>query len=108
MAELHETVQAAWDRFAAFAPWSSMGDAAWGAFTEFVIACNDKDLGFTDVEGLLIDGTAVDGVSDFLAGELAAGLEVGLRILEGQGKAKAKEAALAKLSPEERAALGLE
>ena len=141
--ELPATVTAAWSTFAKFSPWDAMDDIQWTVYTGFVAACADANLGYADLEEFLIGNASVDGAPDFLAGELAAGLEVGTRILkmrpaapaaaavpavapvaaapvetaEAKAAREAAEAAkvaeearlavLAKLSPEERKALGL-
>jgi hypothetical protein len=125
---LPENVTTAWATFAKFSPWDAMGDIEWAAYTNFVMACHEAKIGYPEVEELLIEGSGVDGAPEFLAGELAAGLEVGLRVLkkvpvveaeDPQAKAKQeaadaakaaaakRDAAMAKLSPEERKALGL-
>jgi hypothetical protein len=122
---LPPTVMTAWNAFAHYSPFASMGDKEWAAYTNFVVACHGAGLGYADVEELLLEGTGVDGAPDFISGELAAGLEVGLRVLahlpaedpaakalrEKQEAARvaaaSRDAAMAKLSPEERKALGL-
>ncbi len=139
---LPTNVTAAWTTFAKFSPWDAMGDVEWAAYSKFVVECHHAKIGYPEVEELLIEGCGVDGAPDFLAGELAAGLEVGLRVLKlapaavasvaaapaagaaaapEDAAAKAKrekaeadkaaaakrEAAMSKLSPEERKALGL-
>ena len=139
--ELPATVTAAWSTFAKFSPWDAMDDIQWTVYSGFVAACADAGLGYADLEEFLIENSSVDGAPDFLAGELAAGLEVGTRVLkmrpaaparaptvaaapavavetpEARAAREAAEAAkiaedarlavLAKLSPEERKALGL-
>jgi hypothetical protein len=137
---LPTNVTSAWTTFAKFSPWDAMGDVEWAAYSKFVLECHHAKIGYPEVEELLIEGSGVDGAPEFLAGELAAGLEVGLRVLklapaptaapaaaattaapveDAAAKAKrekaeaakaaaaAKEAAMSKLSPEERKALGL-
>jgi hypothetical protein len=136
--ELPAPVTAAWSTFAKFSPWDAMDDIQWTVYSGFVAACADAGLGYADLEEFLIENASVDGAPDFLAGELAAGLEVGTRVLkmrpapvapaeptpaapvespeakaarEAADAAKVAEAArlaaMAKLSPEERKALGL-
>ena len=140
--ELPASVTSAWSTFAKFSPWDAMDDVQWTVYTGFVAACADANLGYADLEEFLIENVSVDGAPDFLAGELAAGLEVGTRILKvrpivaapaaaattapaaapvetAEAKAAreaaeaakvaeaARHAAMAKLSPEERKALGL-
>jgi hypothetical protein len=136
--ELPATVTAAWSTFAKFSPWDAMDDIQWTVYSGFVAACADAGLGYADLEEFLIENVSIDGAPDFLAGELAAGLEVGTRVLKmrpaapapapaaaaapaetAEAKAareaaeaakvaeEARLAAMAKLSPEERKALGL-
>jgi hypothetical protein len=132
--ELPATVTAAWSTFAKFSPWDAMDDIQWTVYSGFVAACADAGLGYADLEEFLIENASVDGAPDFLAGELAAGLEVGTRVLKMRPAApaapavavetpeakaareaaeaakiaeEARLAAMAKLSPEERKALGL-
>jgi hypothetical protein len=129
--ELPATVTAAWSTFAKFSPWDAMDDIQWTVYSGFVAACADAGLGYADLEEFLIENVSIDGAPDFLAGELAAGLEVGTRVLkmrpaapvvaaetpEAKAAREAAEAAkiaedarlaaMAKLSPEERKALGL-
>jgi phage tail protein X len=140
--ELPAPVTAAWSTFAKFSPWDAMDDIQWTVYSGFVAACADANLGYADLEEFLIENVSIDGAPDFLAGELAAGLEVGTRVLkmrpaapapvaapvasvaaapvetpEAKAAREAAEAAklaeetrlaaMAKLSPEERKALGL-
>ncbi len=137
--ELPAPVTAAWSTFAKFSPWDAMDDIQWMVYSGFVAACADANLGYADLEEFLIENVSIDGAPDFLAGELAAGLEVGTRVLKmrpaapapaapsvaaapvetGEAKAareaaeaakvagEARLAAMAKLTPEERKALGL-
>jgi hypothetical protein len=132
--ELPATVTAAWSTFAKFSPWDAMDDIQWTVYSGFVAACADAGLGYADLEEFLIENVSIDGAPDFLAGELAAGLEVGTRVLKMRPAApaapavaaetpeakaareaaeaakiaeEARLAAMAKLSPEERKALGL-
>jgi hypothetical protein len=141
--ELPAPVTAAWSTFAKFSPWDAMDDIQWTVYSGFVAACADAGLGYPDLEEFLIENVSIDGAPDFLAGELAAGLEVGTRVLkmrpaalaaapapaavapaaapvetaeakaarEAAEAAKAAEEArlvvIAKLTPEERKALGL-
>lgn len=80
--ELPATVTAAWSTFAKFSPWDAMDDIQWTVYSGFVAACADAGLGYADLEEFLIENASVDGAPDFLAGELAAGLEVGTRVLK--------------------------
>jgi phage tail protein X len=135
--ELPAPVTAAWSTFAKFSPWDAMDDIQWTVYSGFVAACADANLGYADLEEFLIENVSIDGAPDFLAGELAAGLEVGTRVLKMRAAAPApapvaaapvetpeakaareaaeaaklaeetRLAAMAKLSPEERKALGL-
>ncbi len=132
--ELPATVTAAWSTFAKFSPWDAMDDIQWTVYSGFVAVCADAGLGYPELEEFLIENASVDGAPDFLAGELAAGLEVGTRVLKMRPAApaaaavaaetpeakaareaaeaakiaeEARLAAMAKLSPEERKALGL-
>lgn len=132
--ELPATVTAAWSTFAKFSPWDAMDDIQWTVYSGFVASCADAGLGYADLEEFLIENVSIDGAPDFLAGELAAGLEVGTRVLKMRPAApaapavaaetpeakaareaaeaakiaeEARLAAMAKLSPEERKALGL-
>jgi hypothetical protein len=138
--ELPAPVTAAWSTFAKFSPWDAMDDIQWTVYSGFVAACADAGLGYPDLEEFLIENVSIDGAPDFLAGELAAGLEVGTRVLkmrpaapavvaapaaaaapvetaEAKAAREAAEAAkvaeearlavMAKLTPEERKALGL-
>lgn len=135
--ELPAPVTAAWSTFAKFSPWDAMDDIQWTVYSGFVATCADAGLGYADLEEFLIENVSIDGAPDFLAGELAAGLEVGTRVLKmrpaapaapatpvvaaetAEAKAareaveaakiaeEARLAAMAKLSPEERKALGL-
>ncbi len=135
--ELPAPVTAAWSTFAKFSPWDAMDDIQWTVYSGFVATCADAGLGYGDLEEFLIENVSIDGAPDFLAGELAAGLEVGTRVLKmrpaapagpatpavaaetAEAKAareaaeaakiaeEARLAAMAKLSPEERKALGL-
>ena len=138
--ELPATVTAAWSTFAKFSPWDAMDDIQWTVYSGFVATCADAGLGYADLEEFLIENVSIDGAPDFLAGELAAGLEVGTRVLKMRPAApvaapapaapavvaetpeakaareaaeaakiaeEARLAAMAKLSPEERKALGL-
>jgi phage tail protein X len=140
--ELPAPVTAAWSTFAKFSPWDAMDDIQWTVYSGFVAACADANLGYAELEEFLIENVSIDGAPDFLAGELAAGLEVGTRVLKMRPAApapapvaaapvaaapvetpeakaareaaeaakiaeEARLAAMAKLSPEERKALGL-
>ena len=134
--ELPATVTAAWSTFAKFSPWDAMDDIQWTVYSGFVAACADANLGYADLEEFLIENVSIDDAPDFLAGELAAGLEVGTRVLKMRPAApapsvaaapvetaelkaareaaeaakvaeEARLAAMAKLTPEERKALGL-
>jgi phage tail protein X len=139
--ELPAPVTAAWSTFAKFSPWDAMDDIQWTVYSGFVAACADANLGYADLEEFLIENVSIDGAPDFLAGELAAGLEVGTRVLKMRSAAvapapvaahvaaeavetpeakaareaaeaakiaeEARLAAMTKLSPEERKALGL-
>jgi hypothetical protein len=135
--ELPAPVTAAWSTFAKFSPWDAMDDIQWTVYSGFVAACADAGLGYVELEEFLIENVSIDGAPDFLAGELAAGLEVGTRVLKMRPAApaapaapavaaetpeakaareaaeaakiaeEARLAAMAKLSPEERKALGL-
>jgi phage tail protein X len=138
--DLPAPVTAAWSTFAKFSPWDAMDDIQWTVYSGFVAACADANLGYAELEEFLIENVSIDGAPDFLAGELAAGLEVGTRVLKMRPAApvpvaaapsaaapdetpeakaareaaeaakiaeEARLAAMAKLSPEERKALGL-
>ena len=91
--ELPATVTAAWSTFAKFSPWDAMDDIQWTVYSGFVAACADANLGYADLEEFLIENVSIDGAPDFLAGELAAGLEVGTRVLKLRPAAPAPTAA---------------
>ena len=91
--ELPATVTAAWSTFAKFSPWDAMDDIQWTVYSGFVAACADANLGYADLEEFLIENVSIDGAPDFLAGELAAGLEVGTRVLKMRPAAPAPTAA---------------
>jgi phage tail protein X len=91
--ELPAPVTAAWSTFAKFSPWDAMDDIQWTVYSGFVAACADANLGYADLEEFLIENVSIDGAPDFLAGELAAGLEVGTRVLKMRPAAPAPVAA---------------
>ena len=121
-------VEAAWSTFATGVNVASLQDADYGHLAQFVLALGGAGLGLSDAEEHVLEVGGREGAPEFLAGELMAGVDVGLRVLAASKKAPAgsgpagsapaasapaakaadsKAAALSKLSPEEKKALGL-
>lgn len=126
-------VAAAWSSFASAVNVAAMADADYNHLAGFVVALHDAGLGLAAAEESILEVGGRHGAPEFLAGELMAGVDVGLRALGAKARAgavatkaaaeaaaaakaaeeaaataaKAKDAALSKLSDEEKKALGL-
>jgi hypothetical protein len=102
-----ESVAKAWEAFASIVDVTSVQDGDWDRLASVVVALYEADLGYPAIEDGLIDLSNREGAPEFLSGELVAGIDVGLKVLSKGDAERKRAAALAKLSPEERAALGL-
>ena len=115
-------VAVAWKSFVDHVNVAELADADYQRFAAVAIAAHAGGVGLDALGDSIIDVATKDGAPDFLAGELTMGLDIALRALTAQvahGEAEAaaaaersaaeqaRDAALSKLSPEERMALGL-
>jgi hypothetical protein len=115
-------VAAAWSTFASTVNVSALNDADYAHLAQFVVALEAAGLSVSAAEEQILDVGGRAGAPEFLAGELMAGVDVGLRSIaahkagataaakaaeEAAKAAESKAAALSKLSDEEKKALGL-
>jgi hypothetical protein len=126
-------VAAAWSTFASAVDVSALNDADYAHLAQFVVALEAAGLSVSAAEEQILEVGGRAGAPEFLAGELMAGVDVGLRSIAGHKAsvaaaakgasdaaaaaakaaeeaakaAESKAAALSKLSDEEKKALGL-
>jgi hypothetical protein len=116
-------VAAAWQSFADHVNVAELVESDYQRFAEVALAAHAGGVGLDVLGDSIIDVATKDGAPDFLAGELTMGLDIALRALglevarataatkeatERSAAEQARDAALSKLSPEERKALGLD
>ena len=114
---------ASWTSFADHINVAELGESDYARFAEVAVAAHAGGVGLDALGDSIIDVATKDGAPDFLAGELTMGLDIALRALalhaahaaaaaksatEKTAAEQARDAALSKLSPEERKALGLD
>lgn len=130
---LPESVTAAWNAFANAVDVTSLQEADYARLAQVCVALDTAGLPMTALEEQILEVGGGDGAPEFLAGELMAGVDVGTRAVaahkaaasdaaakaaaaaaeaakaaeEAAKAAEAKNAALSKLSDEEKKALGL-
>ena len=71
----------AWSKFADTVDIAGMTDADWDHLAAYVIALDQVGLGLSAAEENVLEVGGRDGAPEFLAGELMAGVDVGLRVL---------------------------
>jgi hypothetical protein len=119
---LPAAVAAAWSTFADAVDVTALHDADYTHLAQFAVALDAAGLAMTAAEEQILEVGGREGAPEFLAGELMAGVDVGVRAIaahkaaagaaaaaatEAAKAAESKAAALSKLSPEEKKALGL-
>lgn len=120
---LPATVAASWKTFADHVNVAELVESDYARFADVAVAAHAGGVGLDALADSIIDVATKDGAPDFLAGELTMGLDIALRALaleaarvataakqatERSAAEQARDAALSKLSPEERKALGLD
>jgi hypothetical protein len=134
---LPAAVAAAWSTFAKAVDVTALHETDYAHLAQFAVALHAAGLPMTAVEEQILEVGGREGAPEFLAGELMAGVDVGVRAVaaykatavtaapaadtaavkaaeaakakaaEAAKAAESKAAALSKLSPEEKKALGL-
>lgn len=130
---LPDSVAAAWNAFAKAVDVASLHEADYANLAQVAVALDTAGLPMTAIEEQILEVGGRSGAPEFLAGELMAGVDVGVRAVaahragasaaaakaaveataaaqaaeEAAKAAEAKSAALSKLSDEEKKALGL-
>ncbi len=119
---LPAAVAPAWQTFADQVNVAELGEDDYRRFADVALAAHTGGVGLDALGDVIIDLASTDGAPDFLAGELTTGLDIALRALAGYARhvsavaeeeakrtaaEQARDAALIKLTPEERKALGL-
>jgi hypothetical protein len=126
---LPAAVAAAWSTFAKAVDVTALHEADYNHLAQFAVALDAAGLPMTAAEEQILEVGGRDGAPEFLAGELMAGVDVGVRAIaahkaaanaataaateaakaatEAAKAAESKAAALSKLSDEEKKALGL-
>jgi hypothetical protein len=122
-------VAAAWSTFADAVDVTALHEADYNHLAQFAVALDAAGLPMTAAEEQILEVGGRAGAPEFLAGELMAGVDVGVRAIaahkavataataasaaataaasEAAKAAESKAAALSKLSDEEKKALGL-
>jgi hypothetical protein len=133
---LPAAVAAAWSTFENAVDVTALDEADYTHLAQFAVALDAAGLPMTAAEEQILEVGGREGAPEFLAGELMAGVDVGVRAVaayrataaaapaassevtkaadaakakaaEAAKAAESKAAALSKLSPEEKKALGL-
>ena len=117
-----DAVAKAWKDFADHVDVTQVSDDDYRRLANVALAAHTGGVGLDALGDAVIDLASTDGAPDFLAGELTTGLDIALRALTGyaahtsavaeeaakqSAAEQARDAALTKLTPEERKALGL-